>query len=176
MKKLVAVLMILCLAVPFTAAFAEEGDPIVIRWSDFEADAAQIDGQFAHVSKTGLIMFVPDVFKDSDISEEAMAGGTFMVLKAEDEERAVVSAQTVSMDLGTFKASLEGQGITMYETVLNDLHCYQFNIEAVGIVTACIVFETDQDGIMIFSFTLADQEPYRSMYQVMVSSLQLAAE
>ncbi len=174
MKKLVAVLMILCLVMTGVAAFAEETEQTVINWSDYEADAANIDGQFAHVSQTGLIMFIPAEFQDSEISEEALSGGTFMVLKTESEDRAVVSGQTVALDIDTFKASIEGQGIQMWDTILNGLNCYQFNVEAAGIVTSCIVFSTEQNGMIIFSFTLSDQEPYASLYKVMASSIQLA--
>ena len=43
------------------------------------------------------------------------------------------------------------------------------------ILTSCVAFRTDQDGtIFVFSFTLSDQEPYASLYKVMVSSIQLA--
>ena len=174
MKKLVAVLMVLCMVLTVAAAFAEESEPIVVNWSDYEADAADIAGQFAVVGPTGLVMFVPAEFKDSEISEEARQGGTFMVLKTENEERAVVSGQVVEMNIDTFMAGLEGQGVTKYETVLNGLYCYRFNITAVGITTSCIVFSTEQDGIVVFSFTLSDQEPYASLYKVMVSSIQPA--
>ena len=177
MKKLIAVLMIMCLAVTAVTSLAEETETeqIVVNWSDYEADAAGIEGDFAHLSQTGLIMFIPAEFKDSEISDEGLDRGTFMVLKNENEGRAIVSGQAAELDMDTFLADLQSQGITIWETVLNGLNCYQFNIEAAGILTSCVAFRTDQDGtIFVFSFTLSDQEPYASLYKVMVSSIQLA--
>ena len=174
MKKLVAVLMILCLAVSAAAVFAEDAEPNIVQWSDYAADAAGIEGEFAHISSTGLIMFIPAEFKDSEISEEALAGGKIMVLKTENEERAVVSAQVIEYDVETFLGSIVNEGVTVWHTILNGLNCYQFNLDTLGVVTSCIVYSTEQGGSLIFSFTLSDEEPYASMYKVMAASIQPA--
>ncbi len=173
MKKLIAVLMTLCLMMTGAAAFAAEEEPSVVRWSDHEAEAAEIEGQFATISQTGLKMFVPAEFKDTEISEETLAGGTFMVLKSDREEKAVVNAQIVPADLAAFKARLESEGVTTWPTELNDLTCLQFSVEAEGVTTCCFAFGAGQNNTLIFGFTLANQEPYTSLYKVMASSIQL---
>lgn len=174
MKKLVAILMSLCLMMTAAAVLADETEPNVVNWSDHEADAAGIDGQFAAIGQTGLKMFVPAEFTDTELSEETLAGGTFMVLKTEKEEKAVVNAQVIGVDMDTFKAGMESQGRTLWATVLNGLPCLQFNVEADGVVTSCFVFGTTQGTVLVFGFTLSNQEPYASLYKVMASSIQLA--
>ena len=174
MKKLVSALMVLCLVVTAAAAFADETEPNVVNWSDYEANAADIDGQFANIAQTGLKMFIPAEFVDTEISEETLAAGTFMVLKTEKEEKAVVNAQIVAVDINTFRAGMESQGKTIWKTILNGLPCLQFNVEAEGVTTSCFTFGTEQGSVVVFGFTLSNQEPYTSLYKVMASSIQIA--
>ena len=173
MKKLMGVLMILCLMVTaVTAAFAGEA-PTIVNWSDHEADAAKIEGQFGSVSKTGLKMFVPNEFKDTEIPQENLENGTFMVLKSDKEDKAVVNGQFVAVDANSFKAELQNMGKTVWDTVINGLPCIQFSAETEGVTTSCFAFSTENGGVVVFSFTLANQVPYTSLYKVMASSIQL---
>ena len=94
--------------------------------------------------------------------------------KAEKEEKAVVNAQIVAVDINTFRAGMESQGKTIWETILNGLPCLQFNVEAEGVTTSCFAFGTEQGSVVVFGFTLSNQEPYASLYKVMASSIQLA--
>ena len=174
MKKLAAVLMSLCLILTAAAAFADETETSVVNWSDHEAEAAEMDGQFALVSQTGLKMFIPAEFHDTELSDETLVGGTFMVLKSDKEYRAVVNAQIIDIDIDVFKAGMEKEGKTLWETVLNGLHCYQFNVEAEGVTTSCFIFSTNQNSILLIGFTLTNEEPYTSIFKVMASSIQLA--
>ncbi len=179
MKKLIAVLMSLCMLFCAAAAFAEgaaapveEAMVTVVNWSDFEAIAAETEGQFAYVGDTGLIMFIPAEFKDTEISDETLAGGTFMVLKSENEEKAVVNAQLVSADPDSFIANVESAGAVVFPTELNGLNCYQFTIQVDGVSTVCFAFATEQGSVLVFSFTPSDQEPYISVYKLMAASIQ----
>ena len=124
MKKLIAALMSLCLILTAAAALGEtaeeavETEPIVVNWSDYEAAVEDVDGQFAQVSDTGLVMFIPAMFKDTELSDETLEGGTFLVLKSETEENVVVSAQYAAVDIALFKAGLASQGVTLYDVTL----------------------------------------------------------
>ncbi len=174
MKTLIAVLMSLCLMMTAVAALAGAGDPVTINWRDYEADAANVEGQFATVAGTGLKMFIPAEFVDSEISEENAAGGTIMVLKTEKAEKAVVNAQVVATDLDSLKTLLEEQGRTLWATVLNGIPCLQFTVDTEGVITSCFAFGTEGGHTLVFGFTLANQEPYTSLYKLMVSSIQIA--
>ena len=110
MKKLIAVLLSLCLMIGAAAAFAEN-TPRSINWSDHESKAA--NGQFTNVTGTSLKMYVPAEFKSTELSDETFMRGTSMVLKSEKNDKVVVNAQTVSMDMAAFKANMEKKGINM---------------------------------------------------------------
>ena len=174
MKKLIAALMSLCLIFCAAAAFADEADVIRINWSEYEAQAADMEGQFASIAQTGLKMFVPDEFKDTDLSEETLQSGTFMVLRSDREEKAIVNAQILPIDLATFKAGMESRGLTLYATELNGLSCLQFNAETDGVTTSCFVFGTEDGRVLVFGFTLSDREPYTGLYRVMAASIQVS--
>ena len=174
MKKLFAVVMALCLMITAVAAFAAETDTTAVRWSDHEADAAKIEGQFATVGNTGLKMYIPVEFKDTELSQETLDSGTFMVLKTEKEEKAVVNAQVVKKDFDIFNAALKAEGKTVWEITVNGLPCLEFNMDVGGVVTSCFVFAAEQGRVLVFSFTLANQEPYTSIYKVMAYSIQPA--
>ena len=172
MKKLFAVMMVLCVMLTAAAAFAGETAPTAVNWSDHEADAAKIEGQFANVGETGLRMFVPAEFKDTEIPKETLDAGTFMVLKSDKEYKAVVNAQIVETSIDAFKAGLQSQGKTLWEMIVNGLPCTQFSVQAEGVTTVCFAFGTEKGTTLVFGFTLADQEPYTSLYKVMASSIQ----
>ncbi len=174
MKKLIAALMSLCLIVCAAAAFATEPEVMKINWKDYEAQAANVEGQFADVSDTGLRMFIPAEFKDTEIPDETLEGCTFMVLKSEKEEKAIVNAQHLPVDVDTFKAEMEKKGLTLYATELNGIPCLQFNVETDGVTTSCFAFGTDQGSVIVFSFSLSTQAPYDSLYKVMAASIQCA--
>ena len=180
MKKLIAALMSLCLILTAAAALGEtaeeavETEPIVVNWSDYEAAVEDVDGQFAQVSDTGLVMFIPAMFKDTELSDETLEGGTFLVLKSETEENVVVSAQYAAVDIALFKAGLASQGVTLYDVTLNGLPCCMFNVEGEGIVTSCVAFGTEQGGTLVFGFAPSDQEPWASLFRVMAASIQPA--
>ena len=174
MKKLIAALMSLCLIICAAAAFAADAAPQKINWSDYEAPAANVEGQFANVAETGLKMFVPAEFKDTDIPEETLKGGTFMVLKSDKEEKAVINAQILPVSLDAFKAEMETAGKMVWSIEVNGLPCCQVIIEADGVSTACLAFGTEKGSVLTFNFTLVDQEPYTSLYKTMAASIQRA--
>lgn len=173
MKKLFAVMMALCLMLT-AAAFAEGTDTVVINWADHEAEAANIQGVFGNISTTGLKMFVPDEFENQEISEETMKGGTILVLKSNQEEKAIVNAQVMGGDIATVKATLEQQGATVRNATINGIPAIMFTAGSNGVVASCFGFSTTAGMTLIFTFTNADQEPYTSLYKVMASSIQLA--
>ncbi len=174
MKKLFAVMMALCLMLTAVAAFAADTGATAVNWADHEADAAKVEGKFANVPNTGLKMFIPAEFKDTEIPKENQEKGTILVLKSDKEEKAVVNAQVVSVDMASFKAKLQSEGKTVWDMVVNGLPAIQFSIEAEGAVTSCFGFSTEQGGVLMFSLTLANQGPYTGLYKLMVSSIQRA--
>jgi len=171
MKKLFAVVMTLCLLVS-AAALAEQAAVKEITWASMEETAAKIEGKFAEIGGTGVKMYIPSTFIDSEITEERKNEGDFLLLKTK-EENAVVSGQVVKADIDAFKATLPENGATGVEdVVINGLHATMFNVVKSGILATCIAIGTDQGSVMLLSFAPADQEPFTETYRVMVASLQ----
>ncbi len=170
MKKLLSLFLVFCLAFGAVSALAED-EPTVVNWSDYEDQAADVEGRFAEISDIGLKMFIPDVFRDTEISEETAANGTFLVLQTEDGG-AVVSAQAISMEIDQFRTTLEGNGHSTWETVVNGIHFIQFSVETDGVVSVCFAVPTTQDKTLAFSFSPADKEPYTSLFKLMAASMQ----
>lgn len=174
MKKLFAVMMTLCMMLTAVAAFAEEAAVTTVNWADLEADAAAYEGQFATIGSTGMKMYIPAEFKDTELTQEAVDSGTFMVLKSDKEEKSIVSAQLLPTEYTMTKTALQQQGMTVRDMSVNGITCFQFSVNAEGVITVCFAFATQSDTTMMFSFTNASQEPYTAMYKVMAGSLQVA--
>ncbi len=170
MKKLFAALMALCLMLS-AAAFAQE--TLTVKWDDYEAKAAAMEGRFAEVGNTGLKMFIPAQFKDTRLSEETLAGGTFMVLKQEGGD-GIVTAQVVKLDIDSFKASLNKQGMTLYASTVNGIPFIQFNAETNGTTNTVLALSMDQNTTLVFSFAPFNRNPYTDLFKVMAASLQKA--
>ena len=173
-EKLFAVAMTLALMLTAAAAFAGEAASTPINWSDFEAEAAKVEGQFTTLGNIGLKIFVPAEFKDMEISQELQEGGTLVVLHSDREEKAVVNVQFAQGSAADFRASMESKGVTVREYTVNSIPCLGFATETEGVVTSSFVFGAGSQGILVFSFTLANQEPYTGLYRMMTASIQLA--
>ena len=86
MKKIVALLMALCLLGSFALA-----ESVELNWADVEGAVADagIEGNFAAISDIGVKMFIPTVFQDVELSDEDVAEGYLCVLSTEDESATV---------------------------------------------------------------------------------------
>ena len=176
MKKPIAALMALRLIFCAAAALAAEPEVMKINRSGYEALTAKMEGRFAAVSETGLKMFIPAEFRDTEISEETPKGGTFPVLKRDKDEKAIVNAQRLAVAPDAFKAEMESKGLTLYPTELNGLPCLQFNVEAGGVTTGCFAFGTENGGIAVFSFSPINREPCAAVYKVTAASIRRAEQ
>ncbi len=175
MKKLIAVLMSLCLMLGAVAAFASEPTVKTIHWSDFEAQAAGVEGQFANVAETGLKMFVPAEFKDTRLSEESTKEGTFVILKSEKDDKVIIKGQLVPRTMDAFREYMEGQGVRMTDDlVLNGLNFSQFTVTADGAATVGLAAATEKGTVVVFTFSAANPEAYRDLFQLMAASIQRA--
>ena len=171
MKKLFAALVALCLMLTGVAALADE--PTKVNWNDFEAQTAEGKGQFASVGNTGLMMYIPAQFKDTEVSKDAVAAGHFLALKSEDG-KAIVTGQVVKKDIAQFRAAIEQQGYHTWDTIVNGISFVQFSVEAEGTVNTSFALPSTQNETILFSFAPANQEPYTGLFKLMAASLHAA--
>ena len=172
MKKLLAALLSLCLMLTAFAAFAEE-QVTKVSWSDYEAKAAEVPGQFVNLATTGLKMYVPNQFKDTEIPKESQEAGLFLLLKSEDG-KAVVTGQLVEIDVNTFAAGIKEKGYSVWSTEVNGTDYIQFSVTAEGVTNTSFALSTTSNQTLVFSFAPADQEPYASLFKLMAASMQAA--
>ena len=83
MKKLVALVMIVCLLC--TAAFAEDGS--AITWADIEPQLGEmgLTGDFVVFDQLGLKIWLPTALNAVEVSEEDAAAGRLALFMADDQ-------------------------------------------------------------------------------------------
>ena len=172
MKKLIAVLMTLCLMIGAAAAFAEN-TPRSVSWDDHKSKAT--NGQFLNVTGTNMKMYVPDEFKPSKLSDETTQRGISMVLKSEKNDTVVIHAQTLAVDLAAFKANMEGKGFKMSdELTVNGRAFTQFSVNALGATSVCFATANEDGKVQIITFSAADMNAYSDQFRLMAASIQNA--
>ena len=175
MKKIIAVLMTAVLMLTAcTCCFAAEAAPKEINWSDYTEAASKVEGKMAAVSSIGLDMFVPANFADQPLDEAAIAGGKFLLLKAEDNS-VMVTGLTLPVAFDSLASVMANNGATEITPVLlNNRLALNFNLHTDGLLTPCVAMATDQGTTLMFSFTLVDPSNANSvqLVKLMAASLQ----
>ena len=173
MKKLFAALLSLCLLLTGVAAIAEgtADQPIIVNVADYESQIAATEGQFATIGATGLKMFVPAEFKDTQLTEEARNNGMLMLLKAEGKDVAVTS-QVVDTDRESYIALAAAAGHTTRETIINGVKYIQFSVVSNGNIATSFALPTTDGRTFAFAENLKDA--YTDVIKMMAASLQPA--
>ncbi|MBR3743073.1 MAG: hypothetical protein IKN04_21890, partial [Clostridia bacterium] len=88
MKKMIALLALLCVTVMPFAVMAEN----VITWDDVSAviEASGLEGGFYAMEELGLAIWLPDGLNAVELSEEEIAEGYLYVL-TDDEETCLIT-------------------------------------------------------------------------------------
>lgn len=168
MKKIIAILMALCLLTGF--AMAEE-----INWSDIEDTVADsgIEGEFFSISDIGVKMFIPDVFQEVELSEDDVAEGYICYLTTEDESGtvAVTYADVNGMSLEDYAGYLPEVGATDVELgTLNGIPVVSYEVPENDTVN--IAMMTDAGNAIEFVFNPASDEGFSSVAGIMGASIQ----
>ena len=174
MKKLFALMLALCL-VCSCCAFAEETKEL--KWEEVEALASQYEGSFKAIADTGLAMYIPDSFAASDLTEEQIAQGNFLLLKNDNNYRVSAMLQSLgTMELSDFVAEqLKAGAAEMEEISLNGIPAMTYDFEVNGEKIGCVTFYNDTDNtVLTFSFAPANDEAYQKIIALMMGSIQAA--
>ena len=143
MKKLFALLMALCLML-CACAYAEETKEI--NWSDFEEQAAQIEGQFCPIADLGVMMYIPSIFGTVELSDEQKAAGVIALLSTADGAGRI---SFTYQDLGDMEADayleeLAKAGATDFEVaVLNGRNALSYDLVVNDVKTTNVVVEIE---------------------------------
>ena len=172
MKKLFALLMALCLML-CACAYAEETKEI--NWSDFEEQAAQIEGQFCPIADLGVMMYIPSIFGKVELADEQKAAGVIALLSTADGAgRISFTYQDLGdMDADTYLDELAKAGATDFEVaVLNGRNALSYDLVVNDVKTTNVVVEIEDAKMLTISFAPMDDEGFAELAGILTASIQ----
>lgn len=171
MKKLFAVVMVLCLMM--SAALAEAP---ALNWSDFEAaiEAGGVTGQFYTFDEISMKIWIPEGLNEVELTDEDKEAG-FIGYFAADDQSAAVSIVYVDMEgtsIEEYAESLGGvEGVTEIEIgTVNDLPCVSYNMPEQDSVS--IAFATEAGYILEVTCAPTSEENAELVWGAVVASIQ----
>ncbi len=175
MKKLFSVMMALCLLLVSFAAVAEQAaapstEEKPVKWSDYESKASEFPGAVADLGNGNLTMYVPSVFKSSDIPQEERDKGMFLLMKT--EENLIFNGSVQPVDMDTFVKSLTEKGMVATALNLNDIHACEIAMNTEAGNSIVIVTPGTDNKAVVFTFFPVDEKS-KDMVTLMVASLQI---
>ena len=171
MKKLIALLMTLCLLC--ACAYAEETTEM--NWADDEEATSDIEGQFCPIADLGVMMFIPSIFGSVEVTDEQKAAGVIALLSTTDGAGRIsfTYQDPGDMDGEAFVAELTKAGATDIDPIiLNGRTGINYDLEMNGVKTTNVVISVDETKILTISFAPMDDEGFAELAQIMAASIQ----
>ena len=176
MKKLLAILLVLAMlsALSVSAAAATATAENVLTWTDFEEDvkATGIDADFVQIGDLNLMMWLPSVFSEQELTDEDVQNGYLSYLTTDDES-AVIAIMSVDLDesLEEWEQELPDYGVTDAEMgIVNGYRALVYSTPEDD--TMCIDFEVESGEILEFTFYPMSDEDFQAVAAIMMTSLQ----
>ena len=170
MKKILAILMALCLMAVCAMAEANE-----VNWADVEPSVAEagIEGNLVSVSDLGVKMFVPTIFQEVELTEDDVNNGYICYLTTEDGSAkvAVMYANLEGASLEDYMAALPEVGATEVEMgVINGIPVVTYKMPENDTLNVAML--TDAGYGIEFLFAPASDEGFQSVAAIMSASIQ----
>ncbi len=173
MKKIVALLMLVCIAL-LPAAVAES-----VTWEEVGGAAVEaygLEGDFVTFDEMGLSIWIPSDLSSVEPSEEDVANGRY-ALYIDNDQECYLAVDAINVEGMTLDQALENavnNGMTEPEMVtINGLDAvtYADPNNNIGV----IVLVDTNSNMIIFSFGPVDSDEGKIAYGVIASSLMPAA-
>ena len=118
MKKLLAILLVLAMlsALSVSAAAATATAENVLTWTDFEEDvkATGIDADFVQIGDLNLMMWLPSVFSEAELTDEDIQNGYVSYLTTDDESAVIaIMSKDLGISLEEWEQELPDYGVTV---------------------------------------------------------------
>lgn len=177
MKKIMLVVLAV-LMLTFAAVSAQETQTVVeLNWEDFAEMASEIDSdaQFFYVGETGLVMWIPSVLHDVELTEEDVEDGMVAFLSTEEGD-AVVSVMYFDLEGATFDDVYQNLSA---DADYSDVELLEINgLPAVSLVygeedTMIVNFVNDEGGMLQFMFYPQSDEGFAAVAAFMTASIQI---
>ena len=174
MKKMLAMLMLLCvLVMPFSVM--GETATETITWEEVGAplvEASGLEGDFYALEELGLAIWLPAGMSAVELSEEDIAEGYLYVL-TDDEQSCLITIDAVNVEGMTLDGVLEeavAQGMFEPEIVIiNGLSAVSYKDEANN--AGCIVLVDTNCNVITFSLMPIEGEEAELAFALIMSSL-----
>ena len=170
MKKMIALLTLLCVALAPFAVTAEN----VITWDDVSAvvEASGLGGDFYALDELGLAIWLPDGLEFVEVSEEDAAEG-YLYVATDDEETCLFTIDAVNVEGITLDGVLESAvAAGMFEPeigTINGLSAVSYKDEANN--AGCIVLVDTNCNVITFTFMPIDAENAELLFGLIGASL-----
>lgn len=174
MKKILCVLLMLCLLAP--AALAE--GTAVLNWEDVVPvlEAGNVTGQFYTFDEISVKIWLPDGMLPVELTEEDKANGYIGYFMPEDQsaQMAVVYLDTNGMSLDEYAQSLSSDGdVTEVEKgTVNGFPCVSYKLPKQDSVS--VAFTTEAGYILEVTCAPLSVENAELLWGAVVGSIQAA--
>lgn len=170
MKKMIAVLALLCVVVLPFSAMAETP---AITWDEVGAaavEAYELAGDFVALEELGLAVWVPADLDFAEVSEEDAAAGRLYLLTDGTCALIVDAVHVDGMTLDQALENAKASGMFEPEIVnVNGLSALSYKNEAIN--AGCVVLVDTNSNMIIFSFTPIEGDVAEIAFTVIMSSL-----
>ena len=173
MKKFLTALVILTLALAMmTSGLAET--VAEINWTDVDIASTGIEGSYYTFEDVAIMVWIPDLFENKDLSEDDVANGVIGKFEVSDGS-AGIYAQYIQGNEGAtmdeLAASLEANGAAEIERcTLNGLDAVSYSIP--GVDAVYVAFVTVSGNYVQFMFSPVSDEGFASVAQLITASIQ----
>ena len=171
MKKLLCVLMALCLMTSF--ALAESAPEL--NWEDFEPimEQAGISGEFYTFDEIAVAIWIPEGLEPVELTDEAVEAGCIAYFTPEDESASVtvnyVNADAASLE--EYAEALPQVGAEEIEMgLVNGLPCVSYNLPEQDAV--CAAFTTEAGYILEVACWPMSEEGSEVIWGAVAASIQ----
>ncbi len=179
MKKLVALVMSLCLLMMSGVVLAETPTVTEINWSDYEAIAAQYPGKFVQLNQVALAFYLPDCLQEQELTEAEVNDEGYLAYFTDAERGWNVAVQYMNIegmglaDVAEMLNATEGVANLSIVTV-NGIECinYDYADQPVTVMT----YVTEAGYGLEFVFGPLNDEDAMIMATAMAASIQPIAE
>ena len=181
MKKLLAGVLVSCMMLSGSAAFAAETESGVIQlnWEDIQAVNEMADqdilsqGNFVVFDEIDCMMWVPDALKEVELTDEDVDAG-YIGYFQDDDQTATVAVMLVDAesDLEEYKEYLEGSdGVEeVSELLVNGNPAVSYDMPEND--ASCLAFATESGKILEFTFVPMSDENFQGVVAFMGASIQ----
>ena len=173
MKKLLSIVMVLCLMM--TVALAEEAP--ALNWEDFEPalEAGGVTGQFYTFDEIAVKMWLPDGINPVELTDEDKENGYIGYFAADDQSAAVavMYVDLGGMSLEDYSAQVAEVGGTEIELgTVNGLPCLSYNLPEQD--TVSVAFTTETGYVLEVTCQPLSEENAELVWGAVISSIQEA--